>query len=62
MMVPRFEAFTLDDDVLLRFKNQIYVPPNEELRIFILNEAHKVVYMDHPRVTKMREDLKPLFF
>jgi hypothetical protein len=61
MMVLRFEGFTFDDDGLLRFKNQIYVPPNNELSL-ILNEAHRVVYMAHPGVTKMRVDLKPLFF
>jgi hypothetical protein len=32
MIVPRFEGFTLDDDGLLRFKNWIYVPPNDELK------------------------------
>ena len=61
MMVPIFEGFMLDDDGLLRFKNQIYVPPNDELRSLILNEAHRAVYMAHPRVMKMREYLKPLF-
>jgi hypothetical protein len=62
MMVPIFEGFTLDDDGLLRFKNQFYVPPNDELRSLILYEAHRAVYMAHLGVTKMREDLKPLFF
>jgi hypothetical protein len=62
MMVPRFEGFTLDDDGLLRFKNQIYVPLNDVLRILILNEAHRAVYMAHPGVMKKRADLKPLFF
>jgi hypothetical protein len=62
MMVPKFEGFTMDSDGLLRFNNRIYVPPNDELRSFILDEAHKVVYMAHLRVMKMREDLKPLFF
>jgi hypothetical protein len=62
MMVPKFEGFTMDNDELLRFKIRIYVPPNDELRSLILNEAHRVVYMAHPRVMKMREDLKPLFF
>jgi hypothetical protein len=57
MMVPKFEGFTMDDDRLLRFKILIYVPPNEELSILILNEAHRAMYMDHPGVTKMREDL-----
>jgi hypothetical protein len=62
MIVPRFEGFTFDDDGLLRFKNKIYVPPNDELRIFILNEAHRSVHMAHLGATKMRENLKPLFF
>jgi hypothetical protein len=61
MMVPRFEGFTFDDDGLLWFKNQIYVPPNDDLRSLILNEAQRVVYMAHPGVTKMRADLKSLF-
>jgi hypothetical protein len=62
MMVPIFEVFTLDDDGLLIFKNRSYVPPNDELRSLILNEDHRAVYMAHPRVTKMRAELKPLFF
>jgi hypothetical protein len=61
-MVPKFEEFIVDNNRLLRFKSQIYVPPNDELRILILNEAHRAVYMAHPRVTNIRADLKPLFF
>jgi hypothetical protein len=37
------------------------MPPNDKLRMLILSEAHRAVYMAHPGVTKMREDLKPLF-
>jgi hypothetical protein len=62
MMVPRFEGFSFDSDGLLRFKNKIYIPMNDELRMLILSEAHREVYMSHLEVTKMREDLKPLFF
>ena len=61
MMVPIFEGFSFDSDGLLRFKNQIYVLSNDELRMLILSEAHRVVYVAHLGVTKMREDLKPLF-
>ena len=61
MLVPRFEGYTLDDERLMRYNNHIYVLPNDELRILILNEAHREVYMAHPGVTKMRADLKPLF-
>jgi hypothetical protein len=62
MMVPRFEGFSFDSDGLLRFKNWIYVPLNDELRMLILSKAHRAVYMAHLGVTKMRADLKPLFF
>ena len=62
MMVPRYEGFYFDSDGLLRFRGQIYVQPNTELRMLILSEAHREVYMAHPGVMKMREDLKPLFF
>ena len=61
-MVPRFEGFMFDNDGLLRFKNLIYIPSNDELRRLILNEAHRALYMAHPVVMKMRADLKPLFF
>jgi hypothetical protein len=61
-MVPIFEGFMFDDDGLLSFKNWIFVTPNDNLRILILNEAHREVYLAHPGVTKMRAYLKPLFF
>ena len=61
-MIPRYEGYSLDNDELLRYNGWIYVPPNDEMRNLILNEAHRVVYMAHPRVTKMKEDLKPIFF
>jgi hypothetical protein len=62
MIVPRYEGFSFDSEGLLRFISRIYVPPNDELRMLILSEAHRAVYMAHPGVTKMRADLKPLFF
>ena len=52
----------MDNDGLLRFRGWIYVPPNDELMMLILSEAHRAVYMAHPGVTKMRADLKPFFF
>jgi hypothetical protein len=41
MLVPKFEGYTLDNDGLMRYNNRIYVPLNKELRILILNEAHR---------------------
>jgi hypothetical protein len=61
-MVPKFEGFYMDNEGLMKFNNWIYVPPNDELRNLILKEDHKEVYMAHPGVTKMRVDLKPLFY
>jgi hypothetical protein len=62
MMLPRFEEFSFDSDGLLRFKNWIYVTSNNELRMLFLREAHIAIYRAHLGVTKMRVDLKPLFF
>jgi hypothetical protein len=62
MIVQKMEGFTVDNDGLLSIKCPVYVPPNDELRSSILNEAHRVVYMAHHGVTKMRADVKPLFF
>ena len=58
MMVPIFEGFTFDDDGLLRFKNQIYIPLNDELRSLILSEARREVYMAHWGVMNMSAGLK----
>jgi hypothetical protein len=62
MMIPRFEGCSFDSDGLLRVRDRIYLPPNDELRMLIRSEAHRAVYMAHLGVTKMRAYLKPLFF
>jgi hypothetical protein len=62
MMAPRYEGYSFDSAGLLRFRGRIYVSPNDELRRLILSEAHREIYMAHPGVTKMRAELKPLFF
>jgi hypothetical protein len=62
MLIPIYEGYSLDNDKLLRYNGRIYVPPNDELRNLILNKAHREVYMDHPGVMKIKEDIKPLFF
>jgi hypothetical protein len=47
---------------LLRYNNETYVPPNDELRNLILIEEHRAMYMAHSGVTKVRSYLKPVFF
>jgi hypothetical protein len=57
-----FEGYTLENDGLMRYNSQIYVPSNDGLRKLILSEAHRAVYMAHIGVMNMREDLNPLLF
>jgi len=61
-MVPNYEGYSLENDKLLRYKGRIYVLLNNELKSLISSESHREVYMAHPGVMKMKEDLKPLFF
>jgi hypothetical protein len=56
------EGYTLDSGRLLSYNGRICVPPNDEMKKLMLIEAHRVVYMAHPGVTKMKTNLKPLFF
>jgi hypothetical protein len=39
---------SLDRNVLLRFKNRLYIPDSAELKLTILNEVHKKPYSGHP--------------
>jgi len=43
MMAWNFEGYSLDDDGLLIFNGRIYIPPNGELIILILSEAHRAL-------------------
>jgi hypothetical protein len=61
MMVLKFEGYSLDNNGLLRFNERIYILPNDELISLILSEVHRVVYMAHLGVMKVKKDLKSLF-
>jgi hypothetical protein len=50
MMIPRYEGYSFYNDDILIYNSRLYVPPNDELRKLILNEAHRAVYMAHPGV------------
>jgi len=52
----------LDNDGILIFHRRIYISFNEKICKLIHGEAHKAVYMAHPGVKKMYEDLKRLLF
>jgi hypothetical protein len=58
----KWEGYTLESDGLLWFWGRMYVPENENLRILIMEEAHRAPYVAHPGVKKMHVDLKNSFF
>ncbi|WVZ93900.1 hypothetical protein U9M48_039851 [Paspalum notatum var. saurae] len=55
-------CFTLDDQGVLWFKNQLVVPKDMELRKKILDEAHTSIFTMHPGSNKMYQDLKQKFW
>jgi hypothetical protein len=61
-MVSKYEGYSFDNEGFPRYNNRIYVSANDELRSLILREAHRPIYMAHTGVTKMKTDLKILFF
>ncbi len=54
--------FSEAEDGLVLYKGRMYVPPVEDIRNRILEEAHKSNYSIHPGVTKMYQDLKKMFW
>ena len=54
--------FNLGPDGILRFRNRIVVPKNEELKIDILEETHRSRYIVHPGSRKMYQDFNSLYW
>ena len=50
--------FSVSRNGMLKFKERICVPIDEELKREILTEAHNTLYSVHPGTTKMFNDLK----
>ena len=48
----------ISNDGVIRYKDRLYVPDNNEIRKEILKEAHSTPYSVHPGTTKMYRDLK----
>jgi hypothetical protein len=57
-MKRRNHEFRVDNFGVMYFKDQLYVPNDEELKKKILDETHKSRYTIHPGETKMYQDLK----
>jgi hypothetical protein len=47
-MLHKVEDYKLEPDGTLLYKNIIYVPNSQELRIMILKEMHNVLYAGNP--------------
>ena len=41
--------FKVDQNGLIWFKERLYMPKNLEIKLFILNEIHKMPFAGHPR-------------
>ncbi|XP_071906044.1 uncharacterized protein [Coffea arabica] len=54
--------FKLGSEGVLRFRDRIVIPADEEIRKEILEESHRSKYTIHPGVTKMYHDVKSLYW
>ena len=54
--------FNLGSDGILRFRNRVVVPKDEELKREILEESHRSRYTVHPGGGKVYHDLKGLYW
>jgi hypothetical protein len=61
-MLQKVEDYKLEADGTLLYKNRIYVPNFQELRIMILKEMHNVPYVGHPGYQKTVAAVKSHYF
>ena len=54
--------FSVDEHGVVRYKDRLVVPSNEELKRKILNEAHHSKLSIHPGSNKMYHDLRHLYW
>ena len=54
--------FTAKEDGFLYYRDQVCVPNDDELKKFILEEAHGGSFSMHPNSTKMYQDLKTSYW
>jgi hypothetical protein len=56
------ESYTLGTDGLLLYKNRVYVPNVQELKLAILKEMYNVAYAGHPGYQKIVAAVKSHYF
>ena len=52
----------MKDDGLLNYRDQVYVPNDDELNKYNIEEAHSGSFTMHPNSTKMYQDLKTSYW
>ena len=60
--VGKETEFTAKEDEFLYYRDQVCVPNDDELKKFILEEAHGRYFSMHPSSTKMYQDLKTSYW
>jgi hypothetical protein len=61
-MLQKVEDYKLEVDGTLLYKNRVYLPNFQELRIMILKEMHNVPYVGHPGYQKTVAAVKSHYF
>jgi hypothetical protein len=56
------ESYTLEVDGLLLYKNRVYIPNVQELKLVILKEMHNITYVGHRGYHKTVEVIKSHYF
>ena len=62
MAEGRGPHFSVDEHGVVRYKDRLVVPSNEELKRKIFNEAHHSKLSIHPGSNKMYHDLRQLYW
>jgi hypothetical protein len=52
MSQHKFEGYELREDGILMYRHIVYVPNDQEMKILLLSEMHKVPYVGHPSYQK----------
>jgi hypothetical protein len=61
-MPQKVENYKLEIDRTLLYKNKIYVPNVQNLKLMIFNEMHNVPYAGHPGYQKNVATIKSHYF
>jgi hypothetical protein len=58
----RYEGYQMLEEGLLTYKNRLYIPNCDDLKMFIMDELHKRPYTGHPVYQKMITTTRKQFY